>query len=45
MKCQYCKTIFSNKQNLNYHQIKAKYCLKRQGIKPVGDFKCNICEK
>jgi hypothetical protein len=27
MKCEFCHNEFSNKQNLNYHQKKAKYCL------------------
>ena len=45
MECQFCHNVFSNKQNLNYHKKKAKYCLKLQGVSPEVTFKCDICEK
>ena len=45
MKCLFCSNEFSNKQNLNYHQKKTKYCLKIQGKLPVNAVKCDICEK
>ena len=45
MKCLFCNNEFSNKQNLNYHQKKTKYCLKIQGKLPVNAVKCDICEK
>ena len=46
MKCQFCNNEFSNKQNLNYHQKKAKYCLKIQGkLSTASTFKCTICHK
>ena len=44
MKCEFCNNEFSNKQNLNSHKKKAKYCLKIQGVK--GDeFRCEHCNK
>ena len=45
MKCLFCNNEFSNKQNLNYHQKKTKYCLKIHGKLPVNAVKCDICEK
>lgn len=42
-KCEYCKNVFSNKQNLKSHQHKAKYCLKIQG-KKIDTDKTFICE-
>ncbi len=46
MKCQFCNNEFSNKQNLNYHQKKTKYCLKIQGkLSTASTFKCTICHK
>lgn len=45
MKCEFCHNEFSNKQNLNYHQKKAKYCIKIQGVLPLDVLKCDICEK
>ena len=44
MECQFCQNVFSNKQNLNAHQRKAKYCLKIQGKQPKCTFTCNICD-
>ena len=45
MECEFCKNKFSNKQNLNAHQVKAKYCLKIQNKKPDKEFICNNCNK
>ena len=45
MKCNYCNNEFSNKQNLNTHQRKAKYCLKIQGISSNNIYKCESCLK
>ena len=44
MKCQFCGNEFSNKQNLNAHQKRARYCLKLQGIKGE-EFVCKHCNK
>jgi hypothetical protein len=44
MKCEFCSNSFSNKQNLNAHQKKAKYCLKLQGVKGI-EHKCKHCNK
>lgn len=43
MNCEFCGNEFSNKQNLNAHQKKAKYCLKIQGKTNSNKFKCDIC--
>jgi len=40
MECKFCHNTFSNKQNLNAHQKRAKYCLKIQGKIPTQDYKC-----
>jgi hypothetical protein len=45
MECQYCKNTFSNKQNLNAHQTKTKYCLKIQNKQISHEHKCSSCEK
>lgn len=46
MKCEFCSNEFSNKQNLNYHQKRAKYCLKLQGVKYEKNSNCcNSCGK
>ncbi len=45
MKCQFCHNVFSNKQNLNAHQKKAKYCLKIQGIAIPNKYQCKGCNK
>lgn len=45
MECQFCHNKFSNKQNLNAHQRKVKYCLKIQGKTPAQEYKCDGCEK
>ncbi len=45
MKCQFCNNVFSNKQNLNQHQKKAKYCLEIQGKTPVQEYNCDTCRK
>lgn len=44
MKCEFCNNPFSNKQNLNAHQRKAKYCLKIQGKSDVHMI-CESCDK
>ena len=45
MKCKFCHNEFSNKQNLNYHQKKARYCLKIQGVEIPKKYECNGCNK
>ena len=45
MECKFCHNEFSNKQNLNAHQKKAKYCLKIQGKNMANKYRCGICEK
>jgi len=45
MKCEFCNNEFSNKQNLNSHQRKTKYCLKIQGIDQKNIHKCDGCLK
>jgi hypothetical protein len=45
MECQFCHNIFSNKQNLNQHQKKTKYCLKLQGKTAEQEYKCESCGK
>ena len=44
MECEFCHNSFSNKQNLNAHQKKAKYCLKIQG-KSEFCMVCKACSK
>ena len=44
MECKFCKNTFSNKQNLNAHQRRAKYCLIIQGKKNKM-FPCKSCGK
>lgn len=44
MECRFCHNVFSNKQNLNYHQKRTKYCLKIQGKLFQGNEKCDRCE-
>jgi hypothetical protein len=44
MNCEFCNNEFSNKQNLNAHMKKAKYCLQLQGKKGI-EFKCTYCNK
>jgi hypothetical protein len=44
MECEFCKNIFSNKQNLNSHMKRAKYCLKLQGVKGT-EYTCQHCNK
>ena len=44
MKCDFCNNEFSNKQNLNYHQKKAKYCLLIQN-KNTQEYICDGCDK
>jgi hypothetical protein len=44
MECQYCKNTFSNKTNLNTHQRRAKYCLKKQGSFQLTNACIYICE-
>lgn len=45
MECQFCHNTFSNKQNLNAHQKRAKYCLKIQGKSLLSKYKCDGCDK
>lgn len=46
MKCDFCNNEFSNKQNLNAHQKRAKYCLKLQGVSGVEkNYICDYCKK
>jgi hypothetical protein len=45
MICQFCNNEFSNKQNLNAHQKRAKYCLKLQGVERVDLHTCKNCNK
>lgn len=45
MECQYCKSTFSNKVNLNAHQKNAKYCLKIRAEENKIMYKCQHCEK
>ena len=45
MECQFCHNMFSNKQNLNQHQKKTKYCLKLQGKTAEQEYKCESCGK
>ena len=45
MDCQFCNNKFSNKQNLNAHQKRAKYCLKIQGKSADKEYNCDSCEK
>jgi hypothetical protein len=49
MKCEFCNNEFSNKQNLNAHQKRTKYCLKLQEVNRVIDKekvnKCVYCLK
>ena len=43
-KCGFCKSVFSCKRSLKYHQKNAKYCLKIQG-KDSATFTCTGCNK
>ena len=45
MKCEFCSNEFSNKQNLNYHQKKARYCLIIQKKEPSHLYICDGCSK
>ena len=45
MECQFCHNVFSNKQNLNSHQKKARYCLKIQGVEVPKKYECKGCNK
>jgi hypothetical protein len=45
MECNFCKSVFSSKTNLNSHQTKAKYCLEIQGKTDSNLFKCEYCLK
>jgi hypothetical protein len=45
MDCEFCHSNFSNKQNLNAHQLKARYCLKIQNKVPTDEFSCDSCDK
>jgi hypothetical protein len=43
--CAYCKTEFSSKSYLNYHQKRTKYCLEIQGNHQNAVYKCKYCDK
>jgi hypothetical protein len=45
MECQFCHNVFSNKQNLNCHQKKARYCLKIQCVQVPKKYECKGCNK
>ena len=45
MECKFCHNTFSNKQNLNAHQKRVKYCLEIQGIQIPKKYKCSGCQK
>ena len=46
MKCEFCGNEFSNKQNLNAHQKRTKYCLKLQGVTEFNDTNtCSNCDR
>jgi hypothetical protein len=46
MKCEFCNNEFSNKQNLNAHQKRTKYCLKLQEVNIYDtENKCVYCMK
>jgi hypothetical protein len=45
MNCEFCDNEFSNKQNLNAHKKRAKYCLKIQGVTNIKKFLCENCDK
>ena len=45
MECEFCGNKFSNKQNLNQHQKKTKYCLELQGKTVDTEYKCDGCLK
>jgi hypothetical protein len=47
MKCEFCHNEFSNKQNLNSHQKRTKYCLVIQGQQGAQglEMECNSCHK
>lgn len=43
--CQFCKSSFSNSQNLLAHQRSAKYCLEKQGIPAPPSPVCEFCNQ
>ena len=45
MECNFCGNEFSNKQNLQIHQKRTKYCLKLQGVDTDETHKCKNCAK
>ena len=45
MNCEFCQNPFSNKQNLNAHQSRARYCLKIQNKTPTTEYPCDSCDK
>jgi len=50
MECEFCKSNFSSKSNLNYHQRNSKTCLNLQQKSSDKDIKidlisCNFCNK
>ena len=45
MECEFCKKIFTGKNNLRIHQTKAKYCLKIQEKSAEITYTCSYCSK
>jgi transposase-like protein len=48
--CEFCKSTFSTKSSLNYHQKTVKYCLDIQqqlnsSFKKEDIYKCEYCNK
>ena len=43
--CKFCKSILSTEWSLLNHQKRTKKCLVKQGIIPIGEFKCDICNE
>ena len=45
MECEFCKKVFTGKNNLRIHQTKATYCLKIQEKTPEISYTCSYCSK
>ena len=45
MECEFCKKVFTGKNNLRIHQTKATYCLKIQEKTPEISYACSYCSK
>ena len=43
--CKFCNSILSTEWSLLNHQKRTKKCLVKQGIIPIGEFKCDICNE